>query len=375
MDLSPVVTKTRMDALWNGPKNSSISIEDYVVDMSSMLGKGGYGCVYIGTNSEVERIAAKTVNLAKTEKITNDLHKLMEMDHENIIKLFDIHHKIDNTLWIFMEYCQYGDLQRFFQGTNVNEQNMRTITMDIAKGVEYLHANHVIHRDIKPANILIANDTPLAKLADFDLSKFLEEGYDTSGMTTDVGTRYFKAPEFFQRDAQGRVSYHRNVDIYAAGLTYLAMVQRNKHLRPLIETPTDDDEKEEPIGRIIAERVRLKQDVRDVVDLELPVKPLKGDEDNNVAMGIKMLVQNMTCWKPQDRLSAREVVEELKTIGNSTKQVCFFLTSCVAEVSFCVWKCGKNQRLDIPDLKTRYHLIISGDAPYETAEQLGDQTV
>ena len=62
----------------------------------------------------------------------------------------------------------------------------------IAGGINYLHSQNVIHRDIKPANILITQDSPvIPKLTDFDLSKSLDPDYETSVMSSNVGTSAF----------------------------------------------------------------------------------------------------------------------------------------------------------------------------------------
>ena len=103
------------------------------------------------------------------------------------------------------------------------------------------------------------------KLTDFDFSKILEENYGSSLMTTNVGTPAFKAPEFYLRNEELKIQYHRNVDIYALGLTYLAMIQGNNGLVPQIETPNDDSERYVPIGRIIAERIRYKKEPLEVI--------------------------------------------------------------------------------------------------------------
>ena len=158
-----------------------------------------------------------------------------------------------------MDYCLHGDLNMFCGGTELNINQKLDIMNGIARGIEYLHSNNVIHRDIKPANILIADVSPLvAKLADFDVSKCLDENVETSVMSSSVGTFAFKAPEFFQRH-KGKLSYHRNVDVYASGLTFLAMIQAegNRKLVPRIETPRDDSECYAPsIGALIAERIK-----------------------------------------------------------------------------------------------------------------------
>ena len=149
------------------------------------------------------------------------------------------------------------------------------------KGVEYLHNKNVIHRDIKPENIL-------------------------------VGTKAYKAPEFWQRTADGKLNYHRNVDVYAMGLTFLAMVQRNKKLCPVIETPNDDSELHQPIGALIAERVRYKIEPMEIISEEknLSCSPLVRD--------VRGLIQKMTRVEPRERLLAQTVVEELTKSGVCT---------------------------------------------------------
>ena len=119
-----------------------------------------------------------------------------------------------------MEFCPHKDLYEFFRQRRLTERQHLDIKIQIAQGVEYLHSNNIIHRDIKPTNVLIKNDNPIvAKVTDFGFSKFLEEDCDTSLMSTNVGTPAFKAPEFFLRNEQRKIEYHRNVDIFALGLT------------------------------------------------------------------------------------------------------------------------------------------------------------
>ncbi len=86
---------------------------------------------------------------------------------------------------------------------------MLDVMTQMTRGVAYLHSRDVVHRDVKPANTLVHHADPLhVKLSDFDLCKFLGDA-DTSRLSTDVGTTAFKAPEFFLRNADMQISYHR----------------------------------------------------------------------------------------------------------------------------------------------------------------------
>ena len=114
----------------------------------------------------------------------------------------------------------------------------------VANGLVFLHSQHIVHRDIKPANILVVS-TPAgitAKIADFGLCKILEP--DQSTMSSNVGTLAFKAPELWNPKSHKRVRYNRTVDVYAAGLTFAAILQAVK-------------------GRSLKTKVRLRGDMEE----------------------------------------------------------------------------------------------------------------
>ena len=231
----------------------------YTVDthINNMIGNGGFGFVYGGFDEWNSKIAAKCVrekfNFAN---IAKEASRLLTLNHRNTVEVYDVKNEV-TMVWIFMEYCSNGDLQDFVKRKRLTLDQKLDLMIQIATGVAYLHGKNVVHRDTKPPNILMSGNT--AKLADFDLSKFLDPEVETSVMTSNVGTLAFKAPKFFFRDAEAKIHYHRNVDIFATALTFLAMLQYKEGARyvlPCIETVANDGIHIISIGQVLAQRLQ-----------------------------------------------------------------------------------------------------------------------
>ena len=290
-----------------GANKHSFKVKSYTIHQADVLGNGAFGIVFKGSDAKKNTIAAKRIDTTKHPRIlTQDLDRLMELDHPNVMKILDVE-KTENIVWMMMSYCEHGDLNHLYKTNRVlHEMNIEVMTQIIA-GICYLHSRDIVHRDIKPGNILVASVAPLRLLlTDFDVSKCLDPEVETSLMTSNVGTLAFKAPEFFQRTSPGKIEYHRNVDIYAAGLTFLAILRAEKvkkMLIPCIETPMEDSELHAPsIGQLIAERIKYKVPELNVVTFNGPAKNLK------------RLISQMTSVNPEERLSAEKILDLLESV-------------------------------------------------------------
>ena len=93
---------------------------------------------------------------------------------------------------------------------------------------------------------------------------------------------------------------------YAAGLTFLAILQAEKEKRmliPHIETPVEDSELHVPsIGLLISERIKYKVPQLSIVKIE--------GEDRS----LKQLISKMTSVNPEERLFAGHVLDLLNSL-------------------------------------------------------------
>lgn len=100
-----------------------------------------------------------------------------------------------------------------------SERNARNVIRSILEGIEYLHSKGIAHRDLKPENIMLVDKDSLAiKIADFGLSRTIDEG---SFMSTLCGTPSYAAPEIIQKKG-----YTTSVDIWSVGvIAYVLLSQ------------------------------------------------------------------------------------------------------------------------------------------------------
>ena len=303
-----------------------VYIGDYVVSIRKALGRGAFGSVYPATHKDGRQIAAKQIESEKEETAKKELtgsenllkaFKAQNHEHENITKIHDILPDEYNDIWLMMEYCEFGDLNKYFD-KHPEKFNDISIKLDmmcqIASGLAFLHSIHIVHRDIKPNNILVSKNlnqlqSDTVKIADFGLCKYLDPDDTTSCMNTDAGTNLFKAPEFFNYKVDGKIEYHKSVDSFAAGLTFLAMIQPmgdSRKLVPHVEGNLYEYEHALPIGQCMMNRHHKGQQQIAVVVERLG--------DTAVANMIRRIIKGATDVTPTYRMSSSTMYEYLKAL-------------------------------------------------------------
>ena len=326
-----------------------IKVHAYTVDLMNELGHGTFGEVYKGWNKSNDLIAIKRISKRNgTKTITEAVvfyNLKKNIRHNNIIMVHDVK-TYGDFMWIMMEFCNLGDLNQFFKTHNMLVQPTLVkfeLMRQTISGIAFLHSKDIVHRDIKPGNILITkpHEHVLVKVGDFGLAKLLDPDSLTSAMSSNVGTNLFKAPEFWDDRLGKKVKYHSNIDVYSAGLTFVAMLQAqpDHDLVPKAEGSLTGSEANMPIGLAMNSRRAYKQPEFNVVEN----KP----DDDNSTKAVKELIRGMTRQCPRKRLSSLEVQQDLEKIvlvSDEQSSFCRFL-KCHFFLSNNIYKrCRFNER-------------------------------
>ncbi|CAA6661743.1 unnamed protein product [Spirodela intermedia] len=212
----------------------------------SVLGEGGFGCVFKGWIDENSFTAAKpgtgiVIAVKKLNQEGFQGHKewLAEIDylgrfyHPNLVKLIGYCLEDEHRLLVY-EFMR-GELGEpslqeyappfppftfglYFQPLSWNLR-MR-VALGAAKGLAFLHGaqTKVIYRDFKTSNVLLDSNYN-AKLSDFGLAKDGPTGNKSHVSTRVMGTYGYAAPEYL---ATGHLT--AKSDVYSFGVVLLEML-------------------------------------------------------------------------------------------------------------------------------------------------------
>ena len=208
-----------------------------------MLGSGGFGITYLGTQTVLKRnivikeffmtdycqrdeysnlITVPTVSNVEfvkrfKDKFLKEALHIAQLKHPNIVNIIDVFEE-NGTAYYVMDFIEGGSLAEKVQREGSLPENVaKRYILQIADALDYIHQQYMNHLDVKPGNIMLSrNDNAI--LIDFGLSKQYDSqtGHQTS--TTPVGISHGYAP-MEQYKERGVSEFSPETDIYSLGAT------------------------------------------------------------------------------------------------------------------------------------------------------------
>jgi serine/threonine-protein kinase len=189
------------------------------------LGRGAMGAVYLADDMSLERQVAIKVLLpehavhpGQAALFRREARLLAAVQHENVVRVHALgDHR--GAPYLVMEYITGPTLAHYLVRSVRTHDAVPldlgvSLSLQLCRAVQVVHAAGIIHRDIKPANVMVAQG-PRAILMDFGLAK----STDSRGSGTHIiGTPDYLAPEQI-RHRPRNPEEARRCDVYSLGMT------------------------------------------------------------------------------------------------------------------------------------------------------------
>ena len=191
-------------------------------EIISKIGSGGMSDVYKAKCHKLNRFVA--IKVLKPEfasdqsfvaKFRMEAQSAACLSHPNIVNIYDVGEE-NGIHYIVMELIDGITLKKYIERKKKLEiRESIEVTMQVARGLEAAHREHIIHRDIKPQNIMISREGKV-KVTDFGIARAASSQTISSNT---MGSVHYISPE----QARGGYCDERS-DIYSLGITLYEML-------------------------------------------------------------------------------------------------------------------------------------------------------
>jgi uncharacterized RDD family membrane protein YckC len=245
-----------------------------------LLGRGGMGAVYYGTDVSLDRpVAIKVLALdiahdpEIVERFEREARAQARLRHPNVAQIYFIGE--DRGFHFFvMEHLEGPGLDSVLaQGTPLPWTQAVDHTLAAARGLRAALLQGFVHRDVKPSNLMLDHEAGI-KILDFGLVKSMHGDAQLTRDGAIIGSPLYMSPE----QGRGQMADHRS-DIYSLGCTLYHMLCG----RPPFSGPS-------PVGVISMH----------VTDRVTPIRDLSPEVPQAVARMVERMLAKDPKERPQD---------------------------------------------------------------------------
>lgn len=208
--------------------NCGRGLESYTIHKE--IGKGTYGCVYEGVDVRSQlRVALKRV-IPKVETegfpvtAIREIKTLRSLDYQNVLRLIDVVFQRASkegerdSVYLVFPYIHHDLVGiQHFRNNRMDLTEIKCISLQLLRGLDYLHSHGVVHRDLKLANLLMTS-SGILKIADFGLARLQPK--HRPHLTNRVVTRWYRPPELLL----GETIYDSSVDMWSYATIFSELV-------------------------------------------------------------------------------------------------------------------------------------------------------
>jgi Serine/threonine protein kinase len=207
-------------------------------DITSPLGSGGMGEVFLARDTQLDRnVALKllseefTKNEDRMKRFVQEAKTASALNHPNIIVIHEIGES-EGHYFIATEHIEGETLRDKINHSQLSVEQVLDIGAQVANALAAAHKANIIHRDIKPENIMVRPDG-YVKVLDFGLAKLTENGFPANGDSniqtqmlvktnpgTVMGTTSYMSPE----QARGAIDIDARTDVFSIGVVLYEML-------------------------------------------------------------------------------------------------------------------------------------------------------
>jgi len=199
--------------------------------LDALIGSGGFAAVFRAHDLRLERDVAVKVLLANhatdptiAARFDREARVLATVSHPNVVAIHDVAAGDPATAeepFLVMDLCEDGSLADRFaaSGTGALPPDVLVpILVDVASGLDALHARGIVHRDLKPSNVLLSDGR--ARIADLGIAA--TGSSELTAIGTTIGTLAYLAPEQLAGEPASPAS-----DVHALGvIAFLGLTGR-----------------------------------------------------------------------------------------------------------------------------------------------------